>query len=109
MAFTEGRKKTGGRKKGVGNKSTEQLREMVGKLMEDNMERIQSDIDSLEPKDRVKAMIDLMRFVLPTLKATDYVDKTQGVSEIIFTVSDKNGSRPLFSTSENSTQSDRPR
>ena len=67
MAFTEGRTKTGGREKGVGNKSTEQLREMVGKLMEDNVERIQTDIDSLEPKDRVKAMIDLMRFALPIL------------------------------------------
>jgi hypothetical protein len=67
MSFTEGRTKTGGREKGVGNKSTEQLREMVGKLMEDNVERIQTDIDSLEPKDRVKALIDLMRFALPIL------------------------------------------
>ncbi len=59
---------------------------MINKLVDDNMERIQSDIDSLEPKDRVKAMIDLMRFVLPTLKAVEKMDSEIGVRTIEITL-----------------------
>lgn len=60
-----------GRPKGTANKVTNELREKFTQLLEANFEKIQSDIDALEPKDRIKTILELSKFVLPTLKATD--------------------------------------
>lgn len=35
------------------------------------MTTLENDIKELEPKDRIKAILDLSKFVLPTLKATE--------------------------------------
>ena len=63
--------KTGGRSKGTPNKVKNELREKFTLLLEDNFEKLQSDIDALEPKDRIKTILELSKFVVPTLKATD--------------------------------------
>ena len=39
------------------------------------MTTLENDIKELEPKDRIKAILDLSKFVLPTLKATDLISK----------------------------------
>lgn len=56
---------------GVTDKCTMQTRENFQKLVENNLSRLQEDLDSLEPKDRVKAIIQLATFVLPKLNAID--------------------------------------
>lgn len=63
--------KTGGRKVGTPNKVTTDLREKFTLLLEDNIDKLQKDIDSLEPKDRIRALIEVSKFVIPTLKATE--------------------------------------
>lgn len=63
--------KTGGRKVGTPNKVTNDLREKFSLLLEDNIDKLQSDLDLLEPKDRIKVLIEVSKFVIPTLKATD--------------------------------------
>jgi len=63
--------KTGGRTKGTPNKNTVELREKFTLLLESNFEKLQKDINALEPKDRVKTLLDVAKFVVPTLKATD--------------------------------------
>ena len=70
MPFEKGNT-LGGRKKGSKNKATRQIREMVTELIEDNMERIKGDISRMESKERVNAVIQLMKFVLPTLKSQE--------------------------------------
>ena len=65
------RKKTGGRDKGTLNKTTAELREKFTLLIESNFDKLQTDIDLLEPKDRIKTILELAKFVIPTLKATD--------------------------------------
>ena len=70
MANTTGQK-FGGRIKGTTNKTTAELRDKFTLLIESNFDKLQKDIDLLEPKDRIKTIIDLAKFVLPTLKATD--------------------------------------
>jgi hypothetical protein len=35
------------------------------------MKHLQSDIEQLDPKDRIKAIIDIAKFVLPTLKSVE--------------------------------------
>lgn len=63
--------KTGGRTKGTLNKTTSELRERFTLLIDNNFDKLQIDIDLLEPKDRIKVILELAKFVVPTLKATE--------------------------------------
>ncbi len=60
-----------GRPKGSNNKTTTELRERFNLLIENNFDKLQKDIDLLEPKDRIKTLLELAKFVIPTLKATE--------------------------------------
>ncbi len=63
--------KTGGRTKGTPNKTTIEIREKYQLLIEETLEQLNEDIKTLEPKDRIKVIIELSKFVIPTLKATE--------------------------------------
>ena len=63
--------KTGGRKAGTPNRNTTEIREQFQSLINENLEQMNKDLKALEPKDRIKVIIDLAKFVLPTLKATE--------------------------------------
>jgi hypothetical protein len=65
------RQKTGGRTKGTPNKATAELRERFTSLLESNFDTIQSDLNNLEPKDRIKTLLEISKFVIPTLKAVE--------------------------------------
>lgn len=66
-------KGNGGRKKGSKNKTTTQLRQMVHQLLSDNMDTIQSDLDKLEPYERIRIITQWMAHVLPKPKPVDIV------------------------------------
>jgi hypothetical protein len=76
--------KTGGRIKGVLNKDTAEIRESFQSLIENNIDILQEDIKALKPIERIKVIIDLAKFVLPTLKAIEYNEST-----------DENGIKPV--------------
>ena len=61
----------GGRPVGSKNKATTEIRKKYLELIENNFEQLEKDIKSLKASERVKAIIDLSKFVLPTLKATE--------------------------------------
>jgi len=61
----------GGRKKGSKNKTNTQLKAQVQRLLDDNMDMVQHDLDALEPRDRIKFLIDLMNFTIPKMKSMD--------------------------------------
>lgn len=63
-----------GRRVGSQNKATKQVRELVQKLFEDNIEKLEQDFLVLKPAERVNAMLKLMSFVLPTLKAVQVTE-----------------------------------
>lgn len=65
------RKKTGGRKKGTPNKTTSEIRIHYQNLISSNLKQLEVDLLSLQPLQRLKMIIELSKFVLPTLKATD--------------------------------------
>jgi hypothetical protein len=65
------RQKTGGRTKGTPNKATAELRQRFTSLLESNFDTIQSDLNNLEPKDRIKTLLEISKFVIPTLKAVE--------------------------------------
>lgn len=58
-----------GRPKGSKNKSSAEIREMFSELISNNIEQLQNDLNKLEPKDRIKAMIDFSKFVVPSLRS----------------------------------------
>lgn len=74
MPFQKNNQLSSGRPKGKTNKTTTEVREMFQSLLEDNLNTLQNDIQALEPKDRVKILLELSKFVLPTLKSTELTD-----------------------------------
>jgi len=92
------RKKTGGRTKGTPNRNTTEIREQFQSLINDNLEQMDKDLKALEPKDRIKAIIDLAKFCVPTLKAIDYTDNNtdkERISPVIIQFVDRDGTRDL--------------
>ena len=62
---------TNGRPKGSTNKATSKVREAFTQLVEQNLNQMQQDLDSLDPKDRIKLIIDLANFTIPKLRAIE--------------------------------------
>lgn len=69
MGRKKGTPKTGGRKKGTPNKVTTTQREWLTRLIDNNRERIEQDINLLEPKDRLLILERLMQYSIPKLQA----------------------------------------
>jgi dsRNA-specific ribonuclease len=74
MANTTGQK-FGGRSKGTPNKTTNEIREFYKLLIDDNLEQIKTDLNTLDPKERLKMILELSKFVIPTLKAIEMETK----------------------------------
>ena len=60
-----------GRTKGSQNKSTEIVKKNVAVLLENNIQLVQEDLDSMKPRDRVNALLQFMKFLIPTQKAVE--------------------------------------
>ena len=63
-----------GTRKGVQNRTTQQVRKAFQLLIDDNLEQMQSDLDALTPRDRLRFIIDLSKFILPQLQAVSIDD-----------------------------------
>ena len=86
MAFTENRELASragklGTRKGVGNRVTNEVRKSFQLLVENNLERLQNDLDELEPKDRIRFILEMARFILPTLQAVSVDDLRENEAE----------------------------
>ena len=71
MPFQKGKEKTGGRKKGTHNKATGQFKESIDLILESELERFKTDLDQLEPKERVNVILKLLEFTVPKLQRTE--------------------------------------
>ena len=60
-----------GRSAGTPNKATTEIKEAFQMLLEDNLPTLKRDISSLEPKQRVKFMLELASFIIPKMKSVD--------------------------------------
>lgn len=61
-----------GKPKGAKNKVNAEIRGLIQKLFDDNYKIIQDDLESLEPKDRLKFISDLLPYLLPKLQSTTH-------------------------------------
>ena len=71
MANTTGNK-YGGREKGTANKLTKEIRKILKDLIHKELEKVEENLHTLEPKQRIELLIKLMPYVLP---------KVEGISE----------------------------
>jgi hypothetical protein len=69
--------KSGGRSIGTPNKLTTDFRQMFSDLLYANFDTLQADLSALEPKDRIRALIDISKFVVPTIKAIEIKEDTK--------------------------------
>ena len=70
MGRTKGTPKTGGRKAGTPNKTTQTTREFVQSILDANQEQLRDDLKKLAPKDRVNALLGLLPYIIPKQQAT---------------------------------------
>jgi hypothetical protein len=83
MAFEQGNRIGPGRKPGSLNKNTISIKSNFQKLVEDNLEQLDADLKALSPRDRIKLIIELAKFIIPTLKQVDAeVNTTTDISWI---------------------------
>lgn len=71
MGNFKGVRNTNGRPVGATNKLSNDIREKFKLIINNNLDKLQKDIDLLEPKDRIKVLVELSKFVVPTLKAIE--------------------------------------
>jgi hypothetical protein len=71
MANTSG-VKYGGRQKGTPNRMTKELRSVLKDVLYQELEQIQTHLDTLKPKERVELLIKLMPFVLPKVTSISH-------------------------------------
>ena len=72
MPFTKGDKNINRKGRTTGSKGvTTEIRNKYLQLIENNFEQLETDLQTLKASERVKAIIELSKFILPTLKATE--------------------------------------
>lgn len=64
-----------GRPRGAKNKASGQIRDRIQALFDDNFDLDQNDLESMEPKDRLKFLSDLLPYLVPKLQSTTYSQK----------------------------------
>jgi hypothetical protein len=79
MKFEKGNKLGKGRPKGSANKSSDKIRDAFALLLEENLEQIKQDFEELEPEKRVKLFLDMSKYIVPQLKATDITTNGESI------------------------------
>lgn len=59
------RKKTGGRTAGTVNKTTAETKELLQKIVSNELDNIEGMLNKLEPKERIDAVIKLLPYIVP--------------------------------------------
>ena len=79
-------------REGVPNRATQQVRKAFQLLIDDNLEQMQSDLDALTPRDRLRFIIDLSKFILPQLQSISVDDlrekEVQGFNVLTINIKD---------------------
>ena len=73
-----------GRKAGTPNKATKDIRDAFTLLIENNLSKLQEDLNGLEPKQRVKLLLDMAQFVVPKLRSIDLQTDEEEIVTIDF-------------------------
>ena len=64
--------KTGGRKLGVPNRLTKELRTALKNVISDELEQLPYQLEKLQPKERVELLAKLLPYALPRVDSETY-------------------------------------
>lgn len=82
MPFEPGNNLSKGRPKGAINKTTSETKAFLARISNKLGERIEEDLDLMEPKDRVKIWLELQEYLIPKLSRTEITGEDGGMIEI---------------------------
>jgi len=73
MPFIKGdaRINKSGRPKGSKNKSSSEIKRQFAEIIHNNIEQINDDLKTLTPSERIKFILELCKFLIPTLRASE--------------------------------------
>jgi hypothetical protein len=78
MPFEKGHKKLGGRKQGIPNKSTTQIRELLNSVLQEEIERVPEHFNAItDPKQRLDALAKLLPFIAPKMQSIKEVKQEE--------------------------------
>ena len=78
MPFEKGHKKLGGRKQGIPNKSTTQIRELLNSALKEEIERVPEHFNAItDPKQRLDALAKLLPFIAPKMQSIKEVKQEE--------------------------------
>jgi len=66
-----------GRPKGAVNRSTAQIRAAFQQLVSNNIDRLQSDLEAMEPEKRVSFILKMSEFIIPKLMSTTFENQIE--------------------------------
>ena len=66
--------KYGGREKGTPNKLTKEIRKTLNDIVHKELEKVEENLNTLEPKQRIELLIKLMPYVLPKAESISESD-----------------------------------
>lgn len=82
--FAKGNNVGKGRPKGSKNKQTEDIRQFFIDFVDENKKALQLDFDMLDSKDRFKYIFEMAKFFLPSLKAIEFGNVLDELTESDF-------------------------
>lgn len=78
MPFEIGHQKKGGRKQGIPNKSTKQIREQLTSVLQEEIERAPELFNAItDPKQRLDALAKLLPFIAPKMQSIKEVKEDE--------------------------------
>ena len=83
--------KKGGRIKGTPNILTAELRQNIATLLNNNFDKMQHDLNLLQPLNRLNILIELYKLCLPKLIETTEADDTNFNPITVHIIKDNNG------------------
>jgi hypothetical protein len=80
--FKQGNTYGKGRPVGSTNKTTAETKAFLSRISNKLGERIEEDLDLMDPKDRVKIWLELQEYLIPKLSRTEITGEDGGMIEI---------------------------
>lgn len=78
--FEKGRQKTGGRQKGTKNKTTQEIRDAIQKVLSSKVSELEADLETMSEFKQWQILQAVAKYVMPTLNKND--DKVEHSGEI---------------------------